>query len=175
MVRFVRTVVSLFVVGVTVTAIVSAIAALALKRRAVSVGAADDDEIALVSIFEPLVFSSQATSFQGGSVDCLFGGGVVDLRGATLDPAGATLHLRAIFGGAQVIVPETWQVTTHLKGIFGGAGDARPHIERPVDAPHLTIDGLALFGGAGITSEASEGQQDWMRRMRERQAAEARA
>jgi hypothetical protein len=60
--------------------------------------------------------------------------------------------VRAVFGGAQLLVPESWQVTTRVLGI-GGAGDGRPRMERAPDAPRLTIEGMAFFGGLGVTSD----------------------
>ena len=82
-----------------------------------------------MAIFEPIAFESHATRFRGGQVELWYGGGIIDLRNATLDPAGATLRVRTVFGGSQLLVPEDWQVTTRVVGI-GGAGDGRPRIDR---------------------------------------------
>ena len=81
----------------------------------------------------------------------MFGGGEVDLRDATLDPAGATLQIKTLFGGGSLVVPESWNVETKLVGI-GGVGDGRPKIERSADAPTLRLEGTNVFGGWGITS-----------------------
>jgi len=135
--------------------IAGAIGAGAVKRRIVPVDDPGSDEIRLASIFGPLAFRSTATSFRGGTVDCWYGGGSIDLRGATLDPAGATLRVRAVFGGGTVVVPGDWDVTVRISGI-GGAGDGRPKTERAADAPHLTITGIVAFGGFGIVSELPE-------------------
>jgi predicted membrane protein len=149
---------ALFAAALMVTSVVSAIAALVTKRRIVPLDAADADEIRVRAIFEPLTFRSTATSFRGGSIDCWYGGGVVDLRQATLDPAGAVLRVRAIFGGGQILVPETWFVDLSVRGI-GGASDVRPKVERTADAPRLTIEGLVLFGGFAVMSEMA-GQEE---------------
>jgi predicted membrane protein len=142
---------ALFAAALMVTSVVSAIAALVTKRRIVPLDAPDADEIRVRAIFEPLTFRSTATSFRGGSVDCWYGGGVVDLREATLDPSGAVLKVRAIFGGGQILVPETWAVTLNVRGV-GGLSDVRP-VDRAAEAPHLTIEGLVLFGGFAVMSE----------------------
>jgi hypothetical protein len=139
------------------TAVGAAIAARTMKERIVPVDAPDAPDVTLRAIFEPLDFRSSSTMFRGGTLDCWFGGGVIDLREAVLDPGGARIEVRAIFGGAQFIVPESWRVTTNVAGI-GGVGDARGSIQRPVTAPLLVIDGIALFGGFSITSEWSERQ-----------------
>jgi hypothetical protein len=130
----------------------AAVAALSLKRRIATSASPDADEVTLVAIFEPIAFESRATSFRGGRAELWYGGGIIDLRHATLDPAGATLQVRAVFGGCQVLIPASWQVTTRVMGI-GGAGDGRPRIERAPGAPHLTIEGTAFFGGFGVTSD----------------------
>jgi hypothetical protein len=141
--------------GLALASVAGMFAAHAAKRRIEPVDAPDADEVRLVAIFEPLSFRSTATHLRGGTIDCWYGGGVIDLRGAVLDPGGAHLQVRAIFGGAQIVVPATWRVTSSVAGI-GGLGDGRPHIDLETNAPHLTIDGLVIFGGFGVTSELSE-------------------
>ena len=158
--RLIRTVLGLLVGGFILTMIASAIAAAAAKRRLVPVEDPEADEVHLVSIFSPLAFRSTATSFRGGTLDCWYGGGTVDLRGATLAPEGALLTVKAIFGGGQIVVPASWRITNEVMGI-GALNDARPAAERPDDGPELTIEGLALFGGFMVLSELSESQARW--------------
>jgi hypothetical protein len=148
---------ALFTGGLMLASIIGAIAARAAKRQIVRVDAPDADEVRLAAIFEPMSFRSTAAGFRGGTVDCWYGGGVIDLRDATLDPAGARLEVRAIFGGAQIVVPDTWRVSSKIVGI-GGLGDGRPPRELAEDAPSLAIEGLAVFGGFGVTSELSEAE-----------------
>jgi hypothetical protein len=131
---------------------ISAIAATIAKRNVVSSGGPDSDEIRLAAIFDSVDLASRATSFRGGSLLCWFGGGTVDLRGATLDPAGARLTVRAIFGGGLLVVPDDWQVDLQVIGIMGGVGDGRDVRGRPADAPRLIVDGVAFFGGFGISA-----------------------
>ncbi len=123
----------------------------ATKRRDVVPADPAADEVDLVASFGPLEFRSESGAFRGGSVTTMFGGGEVDLRDATLDPAGATLHVSTLFGGGSLVVPETWNIETSLSGI-GGVGDMRPKVERSPDAPTLRVEGTNWFGGWGITS-----------------------
>jgi hypothetical protein len=141
--------------GLVLAMIAGAIGALMARRRVVPMPATDADEVELRAIFEPMHFQSRSTAFRGGTIECWYGGGVIDLRDAVLDPVGARLAVKAVFGGGQIIVPETWHVTAGVKGI-GGVGDTRPHVERPVDAPQLTIEGMVAFGGFAIMSEVPE-------------------
>jgi hypothetical protein len=106
-----------------------------------------------VATFGPLEYRSTSSAFRGGTVTTWFGGGTLDLREATLSPEGATLRVSALFGGGNLIVPEDWHVETRLVGV-GGAGDGRPAGNAPIGAPTLRLEGTAVFGGWGITSEA---------------------
>ena len=142
----------LFTGGLMLASIVGMLAARAAKQQIEPLDTPDADDVRLVAIFEPLSFRSTAKSFRGGTVDCWYGGGVIDLRDAVLDPAGARLQVRAIFGGAQIVVPASWRVSSKVVGI-GGLGDGRPRVERNDETPHLTIEGVAIFGGFGVTSE----------------------
>ncbi len=124
-----------------------------LKGRDSTQPEPDADEIDLVATFGPLEYRSSAGAFRGGSVTTWFGGGTLDLRGATLAPEGATLRVNALFGGGNLIVPADWRVETRLIGI-GGAGDGRPDGNPPVGAPTIRREGTTVFGGWGITQEA---------------------
>ena len=131
----------------------------ATRRRVTAPQDPAADEIDLVASFAPLEFRSESGAFRGGTVTTWFGGGTVDLRDATLDPAGATIHTSSLFGGGNLVVPEAWNVETNVVGI-GGVGDGRPKVERPPDAPMLRLEGTAIFGGWGITSEPSDGKNE---------------
>ena len=131
----------------------------AVKRREAVAQDPKADEVDLVANFAPLEFRSEAEHFKGGSVTTWFGGGSLDLRDATLDPEGATLHLNALFGGGNLVVPETWNVESTIVGI-GGVGDGRPKVERPADAPTLRLEGTAIFGGWGISSSPADGEPE---------------
>ena len=147
--------------GLIVASMAGTMVALAAKRRIVPHEDPEADDVTVAAIFEPLTFRSRARSFRGGSVDCWYGGGVVDLRDAILDPEGARLRVRAIFGGGQILVPESWRVTSKVRGI-GGLGDTRARDVRPADAPQLTIEGTVLFGGFAVMSELPAEQARWL-------------
>jgi hypothetical protein len=146
---------ALVVGAFSLTMIGAAIGARMAKERIVPVDDPAADEVTLAAIFGPIDFRSTATSFRGGSLECWYGGGTIDLRGASLAAEGARLEVRAIFGGAQIVVPETWAVTTSIVGI-GGAGDMRSRAGLGSQAPHLEVSGIAVFGGVGISSTMPE-------------------
>lgn len=170
----VRRLFALFTGGLMLASVVGLFVARAAKQRIEEVDAPDADEIRLAAIFEPMHFRSTATRFRGGTLDCWYGGGVIDLREAVLDPGGARLEVRAVFGGAQIVVPASWRVSSKVVGI-GGLGDGRQLAEYEAEAPQLTIEGLAIFGGFGVTSElpeaAARGLDEAVARSRARRGA----
>jgi hypothetical protein len=134
------------------TMVAAMVGALRAKQSAPPLPGSADDEIELQAIFDSVDFHSTAGAFRGGRLTTWFGGGNVDLRDATLDPMGARLEVRAIFGGGTILVRDDWDVSVRVIGI-GGAGDVRPAQDRAPGAPRLEIEGMALFGGFGVMSE----------------------
>jgi hypothetical protein len=150
-------VISLFLLGWFAFVAAAAAFAAVKGRRAVPQDPAAD-EVDLVVTFGPLDFRSTSRASRGGSVTTWFGGGTLDLRDATLDPAGATVRVNALFGGGNLVVPEGWNVPTKIVGL-GGVGDGRANVERTSDAPTLRLEGVAMFGGWGITSEPANSEE----------------
>jgi hypothetical protein len=129
-------------------------AAALVKRALPSRGSEESDEVTLVSIFDGIELESRARSFRGGSMLAWCGGVSVDLRGATLAPD-ARLTIGALFGGVDVQVPPGWRVVSTARAIAGGVADHIPEPEDP-DAPTLTIESTAAFGGVSIRTSTAE-------------------
>ena len=90
--------------------------------------------------------------FQGGKVDCVFGGYEIDLRGATIQDDFAVLKIDAVFGGAEITVPLAWEVDISGTGVFGAFVDQTQHPDRSVNPnpKRLVVKGSAVFGGVTI-------------------------
>jgi hypothetical protein len=159
----------LIVIGWIVSMVAAAIAAMSVKRRLVPTTDESADEITAVAIFGPLAFHSTSTAFRGGEVECWYGGGVIDLRDATLAPEGATLRIRAIFGGGQILVPASWKVVSRVTGL-GGVQDIRPAKGHAAVDPELVLEGMLVAGGFAVSSELAEGEDEWLDTLKERQA-----
>lgn len=134
------------------------IGAISVKRRTAARDDPAADEIVLVAVYGPLEFASTARAFRGGTVETWYGGGTIDLRDAVLHPDGADLRVRAVFGGGQIVVPDSWRVTTTMRGL-GGIADARPAEDQAPDGPELRIDATTMFGGFSISSVGPEGDE----------------
>ncbi len=150
-----KRIIRLVVVGWIVGMVVGAVTALRVRTSAGPDSDESADEIVATAIFGPLAYHSTATGLRGGTLECWYGGGELDLRDATLDPAGATLRVRAIFGGGQILVPDTWRVIVGTRGM-GGIQDAREARDIAADAPTLTIEGLTMAGGFAVMADRAE-------------------
>lgn len=173
----IKGIVRLVVVGWIASMVAGAIAAFQVKQRLGPDTDEGADELIASAIFGPLAYGSTARSFRGGHLELWYGGGVLDLRDAVLDPGGATLHVRAVFGGGQILVPADWKVVSSVRGL-GGLSDVRPARGHLEGAPELVIEGLAIFGGFAVMSELDEDGAEWLAEMEakgDRDAADAMA
>lgn len=152
--------------------VAGAIAALQVKQRLRPNTDESADEIAASAIFGPLAYRSTARHLQGGQLELWYGGGVLDLREATLAPEGATLRVRAVFGGGQIVVPADWKVVSSVRGL-GGLSDARPARGRAEGAPVLVIEGIVFAGGFAVMSELDDDEAEWLEGMEAKQALES--
>lgn len=112
-----------------------------------------EDYIESNSVFGSMKRSISSKSFKGGEVNCVFGGGELNLSQADFQGV-ARLELNAIFGGIRLIVPSAWEVKSELTAVFGGAEDKRiinPNAIRSSDKL-LILEGNAVFGGIEIHS-----------------------
>lgn len=83
------------------------------------------------------------------------GGVELDLRGARLDPAGATIDVNATMGGAQIIVPDDWLVRVDTSGFAGGAETkVTDPADLPAAAPKLRVHVTARLGGTQVVSDS---------------------
>ena len=132
----------------TVGSVAGFMAAAAFVRHAVpSRGDEESDELGLVAVFDGIDLTNRSASFRGGSVLAWYGGISLDLREATLAPD-AHLTIHTLFGGVAIRVPPDWHLESSVHVLAGGV-DVRPGAET-ADAPTLTIDGRALFGGIAV-------------------------
>lgn len=156
LVRFLVRLLIAFTVAVTAASLVSTALALAKRDQFPDDAEPEDDELDLATILRSRQFRSEAKAFRGGRIICWQGGADIDLRGATLDPAGAHLEVWTVFGGMQVRVPEDWRVRMHGIAFFGGPGSMAPQPEEGDTGPVLTVTYRTIFGGFGVTAEPED-------------------
>lgn len=138
------------IAGLVVPPIVAGIA----KERIVPVNDEEADEVALVTIFDGGRFTSRSKAFRGGTALCWYGGSDIDLREARLDAGGASLQVRAIFGGVRVIVPDGWRVRVRSTPIMAGVSDDTGGGDPA--GPTLEVEALAVFAGVQVTNRLAD-------------------
>lgn len=109
------------------------------------------DEISIFSGGEKIITSK---NFKGGKITSIFGGSEINMLNAELAKGSAYIDVTAIFGGAVLIVPDTWNVKTDLVTIFGGFSDKRTIISETKDGEEsvLYVKGVVMFGGGELKS-----------------------
>ena len=135
-------------------------AAAFVKRAVPSRGDGESDEVALVAVYDGVQLKSRAKAFTGGSILAWYGGVEVDLAEATIAPQ-AHLSVHALFGGVAIRLPPGCRVESSLHAVMGGVDASGSESDSP-DAPTLTLDGLAVFGGiaVGAKREADQGRTE---------------
>ena len=91
----------------------------------------------------------QTKEFRGGRLTAIFGGFKLDLSRAEMQANEATIEANAVFGGGEILVPETWHVVLHGSGIFGGYDNKTRYFQPDASQPSRTliVKGSAVFGG----------------------------
>jgi predicted membrane protein len=94
----------------------------------------------------------ESQDFQGGQATAVFGGIEVDLRGAATTKDEIYIEANTVFGGVELKVPDSWDVTVRGAGVLGGYED-RTHpapATSGVKRPRLVVRGSAVFGGVTV-------------------------
>jgi Cell wall-active antibiotics response 4TMS YvqF len=111
-----------------------------------------ESEFDYSSIFGHIGRRIISKNFRGGKIAAVFGGFELDLTQAEIEGSQAVLHADTVFGGGEIRVPDTWEVTVKGAGVFGGySNETRQHPpENPANVKRLIIRGAAVFGGVVV-------------------------
>jgi hypothetical protein len=93
----------------------------------------------------------------------IMGGIDLDFRNARFPPGGVTVHVFALWGGVDLIVPRGVRVRCSGTGIMGAFYD---HSEGGGDGPELRVGGLALMGGVDIKTARPKTEREAQRALR---------
>jgi hypothetical protein len=149
----VKRVVRVFVVFVVVTSALRAAGAWVTRRFEAGAGKADADEVRLAAIWGGRDLRSRAGALRSVSARTVFGGLNLDLTGATVDPAGATITLDVRLGGINLELPAgvRAEVEDRLQGGQVALALQDP-AELPEDAPSVKV--IVEGFGAGVNIES---------------------
>jgi hypothetical protein len=149
--RLVRLIVAIVVLKV-VGHVAVALAAVRYKQTAPARPEPDANEIELVVVMDGARYASTASAFGGGRVICWYAGLDIDLREATLDPAGARLEVRTAYGGTRIVVAPDVPVRVRVPAVFGGTSNELHAAEPAVGTPGLEISGFTVLGGLQVVA-----------------------
>lgn len=134
--------------------IVIGIGILTEKKGRLSVFRKSTETVDLFAVFGGVSSASNSKDFRGGDITAIFGGVDLDLRDSSIEKPPAKINVIALFGGADLKVPEKWQIETEAMPILGGIEDERPRSsirrESGSEKPDLIITGFIAFGGLSI-------------------------
>lgn len=112
-----------------------------------------EDYLDSVSIFGGVEKNIVSKDFKGGEVTTFFGGSSINMSQADIKDK-AVLELTQVFGGAQLIIPSNWKLSSEVVSVFGGIEDKRAYHKDQGTEPvkTLILRGTSVFGGIEIKS-----------------------
>lgn len=91
---------------------------------------------------------NKSEDYQGGKVNAVFGGVVIDLRDAKIKKE-ATIEVFTLCGGVELKVPRDWQVRQQVFPVLGGV-ETKSHTSEKTNGPVLNIHGTVVLGGVEV-------------------------
>jgi predicted membrane protein len=121
-------------------------------------GVSTEDRLSYFTAFGGREERVQSQSFEGGSITSMFGGTELDLRGARLAQAGASLDVVSLFGGVELAVPPSWTVVITGTPLFGGWENNTWQQTGPPPAPPATPAAQGYAGGQPTVAQPAGAQ-----------------
>ncbi|MFN2363611.1 MAG: LiaI-LiaF-like domain-containing protein [Halarsenatibacteraceae bacterium] len=113
----------------------------------------DREKLNIFNMFSGSEYRIISNNFRGGSSITIFGGADIDLSGANISEGEARLDVFTLFGGADIYVPEDWQVVVKGLPIFGGWDNLTRQNINHENSKVLSVSCLAIFGGVDIKNK----------------------
>jgi hypothetical protein len=90
--------------------------------------------------------------FRAGALEVVFGGVELNLCNTSLPEGDTYLNINVVFGGAEIRIPDHWEVVVEVGSTFGGVEDSRKNkSQAEIDrSRRLIIKGDVVFGGVEI-------------------------
>jgi len=110
-----------------------------------------EDEVNVVGVTGGAEEKITTQAFQGGYVRAVMGGVKLDLSEVALETPPATIEATVVMGGAEIKVPQDWQVKTEMRVIMGDVQDMRGREKSSKETtPDLVITGKVIMGGLAV-------------------------
>ncbi|QUH22566.1 hypothetical protein HYG87_01675 [Methanobacterium alkalithermotolerans] len=110
------------------------------------------DNIDLMAILGGVQNTIKSSSFKGGDLTAVLGGVELDLRDSQTGLEPAIINVTVLLGGAEIRVPDDWDLKINVMPVLGGVDDSRTRLSNstPKDKPDLIINGMVALGGLDI-------------------------
>lgn len=86
--------------------------------------------------------------YNGGELDAIFGGVMLDLRNAIIDES-IVINSTAIFGGIDIYLPSNVKVKVNSTSFFGGVSN-KIRRQTQEGCPIVYVNSICMFGGVDI-------------------------
>lgn len=106
-----------------------------------------DGMIDITAVFGSRREQYNMEEFRGATMNAVFGGVTLDLRGAIINED-VTINCSAIFGGIDIYVPSNVQVKITATPIFGGVSNKTLSPQNP--CVYLYLNATCMFGGVDL-------------------------
>lgn len=106
-------------------------------------------DVTLTSVFSGMTNKSESKEFNKADITTIFGGATLDLREAKAKNNECLCTCEVVFGGADILIPDDWEVNTDsVTCIFGGIENKKSSSKNNKSTLYLT--GTVVFGGIEI-------------------------
>lgn len=92
---------------------------------------------------------SAEPAFEGGDLTAIMGSCEVDLRKAGIGGREPVVHVFALWGGIDILVPQGWRVESRVLPLLGSYDDSSEPAGGE-DVPRLHLRGMAIMGGVEV-------------------------
>ncbi len=133
--------------------VVNTVLGIVLKSRFLS-QQVSEGEINAVGVSGRAEEKVTSTDFRGGYLRAVMGGVKLDLTEATIEDPPATIEMTVVMGGAEIAVPEGWNVRVDAGTILGGVDERGVSDEG--EPPDLALTGKVVMGGVNIIHKKTD-------------------
>jgi hypothetical protein len=108
------------------------------------------DSIQAVAVLAGIERRVTSSSFRGGELTAVLGGGQIDMREAVPADGQAVIDVFAVMGGLEIRVPESWNIEVRATPVLGAIRDTRAPAGS--SGPRLIVRGMVFLGGIEFKS-----------------------
>lgn len=124
-----------------------------LHEKDLCVDSDSEDYMDSVTVFSGMKKNVTSQNFKGADIVTIFGGSEINFANADFQDT-VVVDIVCVFAGANLNIPNNWQIKSDVTTIFGNIEDKRPTdlVQNAENKKVVILRGTCLFGGIDITS-----------------------